>query len=101
MVIAGPLRSVAGAIGGGLAAGVGLGESVTRAEALTDTVWLGDELGEGAAGRVPVATAAGLVVVLPEHATTARTREQTRPARARRPVSTLSSSNRLHRSRTR
>ena len=78
---------MAGAIGRGLAVGlgVGIGDGVAVA------VGLGVGIGDGVAGPALLVATVGLGVAVLEQATTARSREMIEPIRARRPVRTLSS----------
>jgi hypothetical protein len=75
---------VAGVIERGLAVGLGVG----IADGVAGTALLGTTVGLGVVDAVAV----GLGVVVPEQATTARSREKIEAIRARRPVRILTSS---------
>jgi hypothetical protein len=84
---------VAGAIGRGLAVGlgVGIGDAVASPALLVTTAGIGDGVGDGVASPALPVTTVGLGVAALEQATTASSREKIEPIWARRPVRTLSS----------
>jgi hypothetical protein len=90
VVIFGPGFSVAGAIGRGLGVAVGSGLGVAVGSGLA--VGLGVGIADGVGGTALLVTTVGLGVAVFEQATTASSRKNIEPIRARRPVRTLSSS---------
>jgi hypothetical protein len=87
LVIAGPRFNVAGAIGRGLAVGVGVGGTVGSRLAVRIGVGIGDSVPDPAL----LLTTVGLGLAVLEQATLASIRKKIEPIRARCPVRTLSS----------